>query len=298
MEIIKYSNEFLPHIIRLSYPDDHNIDAKVGYYRQKFALYQPEPEQSCLLVKGRDQLLASGHLISFEAMLPGLVLVDLAVGETLTSQEFSDFWDECRTLAHSLVSGPLRLRVLASNERSAALLAGKGLEKLGQQHELHAYLGQLPPEQNLGEKTLMIKSLDSHPELEADWLATFNKGIAAFWDIPPFNSATLQRIFQTEGFDAAAFQLGYVGDDVVAAQFYSVIDATKGIVRLNHASSRSRGHGRHMLKDTLSSLEQQGISAVVIYVDASSQAAGLLYKMLGFKFERSVAIFETKGLLK
>lgn len=157
MEVIKYSNEFLPHIIRLRYPDEHNIDALVGYYRQRFALYRPEPEQSCLLAKGSDRLMASGHMLSFEAMLPGLVFVDLAVGETITDEEFSAFWDECCSLARSLVSGPLRLRVPAPDERSAALLAGKGFEMLGQQHELHAQLGQLLPEQSLGEKSLEIK---------------------------------------------------------------------------------------------------------------------------------------------
>lgn len=136
--------------------------------------------------------------------------------------------------------------------------------------------------------------MGSHPETEADWLTTFNKGIAAFWDIPPLDSIALQRILQAEGFDPFAFQVGYAGEEVVAAQFYSVIDSAKGVVRLNHAASRSRGLGRLMVKETLLALGQQGFSTAVIHVDASSQATVLLYKMLGFKRERSVAIFETK----
>lgn len=296
MEIIKYSNEYLPHVVRLNHANEKNIDAKVDYYRQKFAMYRPEPERSCILAKGSDELLAYAHLVSFESLAPGLVFVDMAVKDQITEAEFSPFWAGCCTIAHSFVSGPLRLRARAPSERAASLLAAQGLEKLGQQHELHANLKELPVEQNVEESALSIQSLGSHPELSGTWLATFNKGVTAFWDVPMLDEAALGRMFKVAGFDPSAFHVGFAGKEAVAAQFFSVIDGVAGVVRLNHTAVRSRAHGRRMLKSTLTYLVEQGFSEAVIFADGSSQAGVLLYKLLGFQILKSVGIYETTSL--
>ncbi|HCX79779.1 MAG TPA: hypothetical protein DG577_10240, partial [Firmicutes bacterium] len=41
VEIIKYNNQFLPHVIRLHYPETKKIDSRLDFFRQTFALYQP-----------------------------------------------------------------------------------------------------------------------------------------------------------------------------------------------------------------------------------------------------------------
>jgi ribosomal protein S18 acetylase RimI-like enzyme len=300
VEVIKYNNQFLPHVIRLYYPEAMKIDSRLDYFRQTFALFQPGPEQSCLLAKGSEQLLACAYLASFEKIQPGLIFVSLAVDSYMTEQDFTLFWEQCFALARTLVSGPMMLRVGASHQRVSALLAGKGLKVAREQLELHAALGQLPPDQNPGEEDFSVKSLAQQPDLEAQWLDTFNQGINAFWDIPPLDRASLGRMRQASAFDPAAFRVGYSGQEAVAAQYYSVIDRDAGIVRLNLASTpsskRSRGYGRRMLKDALNYLEQQGFSTAVIYADAASQATGLLYKMLGFQPAGTVKILESAWL--
>jgi len=300
VEIIKYNNQFLPHVIRLYYPETKKIDSRLDYFRQTFALYQPGPEQSCLLAKGSEQLLACAYLASFEKIQPGLIFVSLAVDSHMTEQDFTVFWEQCFALARTLVSGSMMLRVTSVGDLVPALLAGQGLKVSREQVELHAALCQLPPDQNPGEEDFAVKSLAQQPDLEAQWLDTFNQGINAFMDIPPLDSACLGRMRQASTFDPNAFRVGYSGDEAVAAQYYSVIDRDAGIVRLNSASTpsskRSRGFGRRMLKDTLNYLEQKGFSTAVIYADAASQATGLLYKMLGFQPAGTVQILESAWL--
>lgn len=290
----------MPHVVRLYYPEAKKIDSRLDYFRQTFALSQPGPEQSCLLAKGSNQLFACAYLVSFEKVQPGQIFVKLAVDSSMLEADFTVFWEQCSALARTFVSGPMLLRVGTSDPRVTALLAGMGLKVASEQWEHHAALGQLPSDQNPGEEDFSVKTLAQQPDLEAQWLDIFNQGINAFWDIPPLDSASLERMRQASAFNPAAFRVGYSGEEAVAAQYYSVIDRDAGIVRLNLASTpsskRSRGYGRRMLKDALNYLEQQGFSTAVIYADAASQATSLLYKMLGFQPAGTVKILESEWL--
>lgn len=282
VDVIKYSNQFLPHVIRLYYPGDIKIDGRLDFFRQTFALYRPSPEQSCLLAKGSNGLLAYAYLATFEKIQPGLIFTSLAVDSKMREQDFSEFWEQCLTLARSLVRGPIILRVEVSGSHAMDLLAAKGLTMAREQVELCASLGQLPQDPNQGEEDFSVISLSQQPELEALWLDIFNQGINALWDIPPLDSGCLDRMRQDYVFDPDSFRVGYCGSEAVAAQFYTIVDRDEGVVRLNMSSTRSRAFGRRMLKETLNFLEQKGFSKAIIYADAASQATNLLYKMLGF----------------
>ncbi len=282
MDVINYSNQFLPHVIRLYYPGEIKIDGRLDFFRQTFALYQPSPQQSCLLAKDSNGLLACAYMASFEKIQPGLIYTSLAVDSKMGGQDFSEFWEQCMALARTLARGPIMLRVEVSGSHATKLLAEKGLTVAREQVELHASLDQLSQDLHQGEEDFLVISLDQQPELEALWLDIFNQGINALWDIPPLDSGCLDRMRQESVFNPDSFRVGYSGSEAVAAQFYSIVDKDEGVVRIYMSSSHSRAFGRRMLKETLNSLEQKGFSKAIIYADAASQATNLLYKMLGF----------------
>lgn len=300
MEVIKYNNQFLPHIARLFYPKVPNVESLLDYFRQIFALYQPNPEHACLLAKNRDQLLACAHMASFEKVQPGLIYVFLAVDKKMDESVFASFWQHCRDLARSNFTGSMMFRVAAAGDFLPALLERQGFKVVREQIEMHAALGQLPPDQDPGDEAFSVKTLAQQPDLERQWLDTFNLGITAFWDIPPLDDSCLKRMFQAANCDPDAFRLGFNVDEAVAAQFYYVIDCDAGSVRLYPASTpsgkRSRGYGRRMLKDALNTLEAKGFSTAVVYADAASQATALLYKMLGFQPAGTLQILESDWL--
>lgn len=292
MDVINYSNQFLPHVIRLYYPGDIKIDGRLDFFRQTFALYQPSPEQSCLLAKGSNGLLASAYLASFEKIQPGLIYTSLVVDNNMGGQDFSEFWEQCIALARTLVREPIMLRVEVTGSHATKLLTAKGLTVAREQVELCASLDQLSQDPNQGEEDFFIKSLDQQPELEELWLDIFNQGINALWDIPPLDIGCLDRMRQESVFDPNSFMVGYSGSDAVAAQFYSIVNRDEGVVRIYMSSTRSRAFGRRMLKETLNSLEQKGFSKAIIHADAASQATNLLYKMLGFVPQGKSVLFE------
>lgn len=292
VDIVNYSNQFLPHVIRLFYPGDIRVDGRLDFFRQIFALYQPGPEQSCLLAMGSDGLLACAYLASFEKIQPGLIFTKLAVDRKMGEEDFSEFWEQCLVLARTLAKGQLLLRVEVSGNHIVDLLAAKGLKVAREMQELYASLDQLPQDPNAGDGDFKVVSLAQQPDLEALWLDTFNQGSNTPWDIPPLDSGCLDRMRQESVFDADAFWVGYSGGEAVVAQFYSIADKNEGVVRICMSSTRSRAFGRRMLKETLSSLEQKGFSKAIIYADAASQATNLLYKMLGFVPQGKKAFME------
>ena len=299
-EVVKYNNQFLPHIARLFYPKTLKVESLLDYFRQTFALYQPDPEHACLLAKNRNQLLACAHMASFEKVQPGLIYVFLAVDKRIDESVFASFWQHCRDLARSNLTGLMMFRVAAAGDFLPALLERQGFKVVSEQIEMHAALGQLPPDQDSVDDDFSVKTLAQQPDLERQWLDTFNQGITAFWDIPPLDDSCFKRMHQAATCDPDVFRLGFSADEAVAAQFYSVIDCDAGIVRLYSASTpsskRSRGYGRRMLKDALNTLEAKGFSTAVVYADAASQATALLYKMLGFQPAGAVKILESDWL--
>ena len=300
VEVIQYSNQFLPHIARLFFPKATKIESLLDYFRQTFALYQPDPEQACLLAKNSNQLLACAYMSSFEKIQPGLIFVNMAVDMNIDQPAFVSFWQQCRDLAKANLTGSMMFRVAAAGDFLPALLESQGFKVVREQIELHAALGQLPPDQNHGDDDFTVKTLAQQPDLEGQWLDTFNQGAAAFWDVPPLDSSSLKRMRQLSTFDPSAFRLGFSEDEAVAAQFYSIINSDAGIVRLHPASTpsskRSKGYGRRMLKDALNTLEAKGYSTAVVYADAASQATALLYKMLGFQPIETLKILETSWI--
>lgn len=294
VDVVNYSNQFLPHVIRLYYPGEARIDGRLDYFRQTFAMYRPSPEESCLLAKGSDGLLACARLASFEKIQPGLIFLSVAVDSKMGEEDFSEFWEQCLALARTLAKGPIMLRAEVSGNHAGNLLAAKGLTVAREQLELYASLDQLLQEPNQGEEDFSIISLAQQPDLEAQWLDTFNQGINALWDIHPLDSGFLDRMRLESVFDADSFWVGYSGGEAVAAQFYSVVDKAEGVVRIYMSSARSRAFGRRMLKEALNSLEQKGFSKAIIYADAASQATNLLYKMLGFVPQGKKALLECR----
>jgi hypothetical protein len=282
VDVVNYSNQFLPHVIRLFCPGDIRIDGKLDFFRQTFALYQPGPEESCLLAKGSDGLLACVYLVSFEKVQPGLIFIKLAVDRKMGEEDFTEFWEQCLALARTLAKGQLMLRVEVTGNHVVNFLAAKGLKVSREMQELYASLDQLPQEPNAGDGDFKVVSLAQQPDLEALWLNTFNQGSNTPWDIPPLDSGCLDRMRQESVFDADTFWVGFSGGEAVVAQFYSIADKNEGVVRIYMSSPRSRAFGRRMLKETLSALEQKGFSKAILYADAASQATNLLYKMLGF----------------
>jgi len=300
-EIIRYSNQFLPHVIRLFSPETSKIDCRLNYFRELFALNQPGPEQSCLLVKGKDSLLACAYLISLEKIQPGLVYVNLAVDNELDPVMWNTFWEQCCDLAKTIVKGPPVLRTMVGGDTVPALLQRAGFKVIREQVELHASIGQLPPVQSSATDDFSVVSLADFPEHEKNWLDIFNHGLTVFWDIPPLDTTSFQRLRKNPSYNPSAFRLGIGGEEPAAALFYTVLDSTLGIVRLNAAATssakRSKGYGRRMIKETLNFLEQQGFSTAVIYTDAANQAMHLLLKMLGFSPVGTIRILESQKVM-
>src|SRR5690554_737002 len=296
-EIVRYSNEFLPHIIRLLSPGVQ-ADGQLDYYRQLFALHKPDPPQACLMVKGSDRILAFTHMASMEHIRPGLVNLTLAVDSQLSAADWNSFWRKCCQLASQNVQARPIFQ-LAVQGKVPLFLEKLGFVPVRTELELQADLGTLPPVQKPEPEEFRVISLAENPQLESQWLDLFNRGLTVFWDVPPLDAVSLQRLRQTPGFDPAAFRLGMGDGEPVTANFYSVIDSNLGIVRINAAATpsgkRSRGYGRWMIKDTLNHLEEQGYKTVIIYTSAANQATSLLFKMLGFKPTGKIQILEWSG---
>ena len=295
-EVISYQKEFLPHIIRLFAPGSPRVDAHLGFFQQLFALYQPAPEQSCLLLKGADRLLACAYLVSLSPAQPNLIYVILAVDAELPQQDWEGFWQECWRIAESLAPGPPILQTAVGGAIPGCMRA-TGFQVVRRQVELHASLGQLTPVP-AEEQGLNIISLAREPAREGQWLEVFNHGLTVFWDMPQLDSAAMQRLRTAPGFDGEAFRLGLDGEEPVSALFYTVLDTDRGVVRINAAATpftkRSKGFGRKMLRDTLGHLESIGLREAVIFADAANQATNLLFKMLGFAPAGIVRILEQR----
>lgn len=298
-EIIRFSNEFLPHVVKLFHPDLPAADARLDYFRRMFALYQPAPEQSCLLIKGKDRLQACAYLAAMEPIQPGLVYVNLALDKYLTDEDWQPFWAQCIELAKTIVSAPPLIRIALAGSEIPELIKSSGFALVREQNELHAPLGQLPPVQADEFGDFKVVSLAELPELEHQWLEIFNQGLSVFWDMPPLNGDSLQRWRKINGYDPSAFRLGIDSNEPVTALFYSVLDTSQGIVRINAAATpsvkRSKGYGRRMLKDALNHLEGLGYKTAITYTDASNQATNLLFKMLGLRPAGTVKILESQG---
>ncbi|MGI6366128.1 MAG: GNAT family N-acetyltransferase [Bacillota bacterium] len=295
-EVINYRREFLPHIIRLFSPGIARVDGRLAYFLQLFSLYQPSPEESCLLVKGEDKLLACAYLVTLGGIQENLVYANIAVDRDLPSEDWAALWGRCQELARNLASGPPILR-LAVGEH-LPLPEEQGFQVVREYVELHARLGVLPPVQE-GTDDFHVLSLAEAPHLQQAWLDIFNQGLTVFYDIPPINAATFQRLHGAPGYDGTAFRLGLAGDEPATALFYSVLDSNQGLVRINAAATpsgkRSRGFGRRMLKETLNHLEQEGYKEAIIYTDSANQATNLLFKMLGFSPRGKVRVVEWRG---
>jgi ribosomal protein S18 acetylase RimI-like enzyme len=287
----------LPHVIRLFSPDSQKVDGKLNYFRQLFALHQPDPEQSCLLIKGRDRLLACAHLSSLNQVQPGLVFMNFAADKGLTPQVWEDLWQQCCTVAGDMIQGSATIRTAVSGSDLPRFFQSAGFTVVREQVELHAQLGQLPPIQESGFGDFSVFSLAEQPALEDQWQSSFNSGLTTLWDIPAVTSETIQRLRKAPGYDPSAFRLGLDGGEPVSSLFYTVVDSRLGIVRINAAATpsakRSKGYGRRMLKDTINHLEQHGFTSAIIYTDAANLATNLLFKMLGFRPLRNVKILET-----
>lgn len=296
-EIIRYSNEFLPHVVRLFYPNSEKVDARLDYFRHQFALYQPSPEQSCILLKEKDRLSACAYLTSLDKIQPGLVYMHLAVDRDIPMEQWPDFWERCTALAREIVPTPPILRIAFSGDAIPPILQERGFKLVREQSELHAELDQLPPMQADSEDFSVV-TLGEQPEAEDKWLQVFNQGLTVFWDIPPLDRDTLKSFRRLPGFDFSAFRLGVANGEPSAALFYSVIDSSEGIVKINAAATpsslRSKGFGRRMIRDTLSDLGANGYKTAVIFTDVGNQATNLLFKMLGFKPCGSVKILESR----
>lgn len=291
-EVIRYSNEFLPHVVRLFCPDAQKVDARLSYFRQLFALHEPGPEKSCVLVKATDRLLASAYLVSLDSIQPGLIYTLLAVEKNSSEEVWDLLWTQCKQLGSQMAPSGPTFRIVAGDLPSS--LQNRGFKVVREQAELHAQLGQLPPDS--GYDDFHVYSLSQRPELEKQWLEAFNIGNTVFWDMPLLDNSRLNALKAVPGVDLGSFRLGFDGDEPVSALFYTVMDSEQGIVRINAAATpsakRSKGYGRKMLKDVLNHLEGKGFSTAVIYTDTANQATNLLFKMLGFKPVRNVKILE------
>lgn len=285
-EIIKFSKEFMPHVVRLFYPDVDKVDARLSYFTQMFTIYEPSPEQSCLMLKGKDRLMACAYLTSFEKMKPGLVYVHLAVNKDLPAEQWSEFWERCVDLAGDFTSSKPIFRLFCGGQDIPPILRDCGFNPIREQIELQAQLDQLPPVQGGDTEDFKIVTLADQPDAEATWLDIFNQGLTVFWDISAFDSETFFKLRKLPGFDFSAFRLGYANGEPIAALYYTVIDINLGVVRINAAATpsnrRSKGFGRRMIRETLIDLRAQGYKTAVIYTDSANQATNLLYKMLGF----------------
>lgn len=292
-EIVGYRKEFLPHVIRLFSPDLERVDGRLPFFQQLFSLYQPAPEQSCLLLKAEDKLLACVYWVSLEGIQPNLLYGNVAVDKALSQEDWNPFWQNCLELAGSLVPGPPILRITAGD--NSAFFEASGFKVVREHVELHAPLGNLPPGQE-GEGSFQVISLADSPHQQQSWLDIFNQGLTVFFDLQRMDASCLLRLMSTPGYDGTAFRLGLEGTEPVTALFYLVVDTNLGLVRINSpaspSGSRGRGYGRRMLKETLNYLEQQGLKEAILYSDAANQATNLLYKMLGFVPQGKVKIME------
>lgn len=292
-EIIFYRKEYLPRVIRLFHPEVEQVDGWIPHYQQLFSLYQPDPEQSCLLLRGADKLLACAYFVSLEKLQPNLLYAYIQADRALPRGEWNVFWQRCLELAQSLVPGAPVLRTAA--KENSNIQATWGFRVVREQVEMRAALGNLPPVQERAENFSVVSLADA-PHYQQSWMEIFNQGLSVFYNLPPFDLPCLERLQSAPGYDGAAFRLGLVEEEALAALFYWVLDADLGLVRINAPASssggRGRGFGRRMLKETLNHLEHRGFTQAVLYADAASQATSLLYKMLGFTPQGKIKIME------
>ena len=292
-DIVFYQRNFLPGVIRLFNPSIERVDGQLPFFQQLFSLYQPPPEESCLLLKGADKLLACAYLISLNELQPNLLYAHIAFDSALSWEEWDPFWQRCLGLGRSMVSNTPVLRTAATE--TSALYKMSGFKIVREHIIMRTSLDNLPPGTE-SDDAFAVVSLAQAPHQQQSWLDTFNQGLSAFYDLQPFDDSCLQRLKAAPGFDGDAFRLGLVEEAAVAALFYWLLDENLGLARISipasPSGSRGRGFGRRMLKDTLNHLKQRGVREAIIYTDAANQATNLLYKMQGFNPQETIKVME------
>lgn len=290
-EVLRYKNEFLPHLARLFCPAAENLDAPMAYFRSQFAAYG----EHCLLLKGESSLLAAARLVSLNSVQPGVVGVNLAWNSDLGGGQFQELLSETFAMARELVPQPALW--VAATPVQAQFLSEWGFSVNRELTELTVDATQVPPAEE-GDAGYRVVSMAENSDLWEQWIDVFNQGVGALWDQPPVDREQIDRVAKQPGFDPQGWRLGLAGDQPVNAIYYQGVGpkAARILAAATPFAQRSKGYGRRLLRNMLLYLGEKGFSQVSLATEAQNQATMLLFKMQGFKPAGELKVLECRTL--
>lgn len=290
-EVVRYTREFLPHLVRLFCPRADNIDIPMNFIRCQFAAHG----EHCLLLKGESSLSAVAQLVSLDSVQPGLVYVNLAWGDQITGGDFHRLLSATYSLARELVPDP-RLRITATSNQ-AEFLSDWGFAPERELTELVVDATQVPPQEE-DDADYRVISLADDSRLWDPWIDVFNQGIAGLWDHPKADREQIDRMLKVQGLDLHGWRLGLAGDEPVNAIYYQAVGS--GAARIAAAATpfaqRSKGYGRRLLRNLLLYLGEKGFNRASLATDMQNQATILLFKLQGFKPAGQLRVIECSKL--
>lgn len=295
-DIIPFSDSFLPHVIRLCYPDAKQVEPRIDHLKLQLTIGQSR--QTAVLLKDDSSLLGFAHLYYLDHTKPALLYLRIAAADSAQPEQLEEFWNQIQKTAADLCGKPYRFRtIIPSQSNLCPLLETKGFKPGLELTEFSLAIENLAlPEKN--DDNIVITSLADDPGLEARWIDVFNQGQDASWIYPPFASEQMETRRQFESFDPGAFHLGLVGNEPVGAMMYEVADSEQGLVDIYTATSaagkRTRDFARRLLRSMLVHLKVKGYRQARLRAEARHHAGNLLYKLMGFKPGDTTVVWESE----
>ncbi len=289
-QVEPFSKNYLPHVVRLFFPDLERADSRLDYFNQQLACL--DNGQAAFILKDENSLRGFAHLMAVQR---DRVFISMALARELDQEQWEIFWNKCAAVAGEIAGGDLVIQTLTTqNGPEQQFLESAGFKESYGLVEFASGLEQ-NVEYDPGED-FTVTSLAESPDLETQWIEMFNQGITPAWNQPPFTSGMLEKRRKTPGFIPEAFRLGLVDGQPTCVLFYQLVDKNEGIVSIHTAATasqrRGRGFGRLLLKETLLHLREKGYKKALCMAESRSHAITLLFKMLGLKPETNFMLWE------
>ncbi len=289
-QVEAFSKNYLPHVVRLFFPDVERADSRLDYFNQQLACL--DNGQAALILKDDTSLRGFAHLM---ALHRDRVFVNLALAKELEQPHWELFWNRCAQVAEEIAGGDLVIQtVIRQNALEQHFLSSAGFQE---SYGLVEFASNLEHEVEYDPGAdFTVVSLAEAPDMEPQWIDLFNQGITPAWNQPPFSPEILEKRRGAPGFIPEGFRIGLVDGQPTCVLLYQLTDKDKGIVSIHTAATtsqkRGRGFGRLLLKETLNHLKEKGYAGALCLAESRSHATTLLLKMLGFKPAGNLALWE------